>query len=286
MNDSGWINLHRKMLNWEWYSDINTCRLFIHMILKCNWQEGKFRGKTVPRGSFVSSISKLAEETKLTNDEVRTAISHLIKTNEITKQSTNKYTVFTVVNYNLYQDNPNQQDEQDTSNAQAIPKLFPTIEKRNKENKEINKNTMCKADALALFECLWELYPVKKGKGQVSTAAKQRLLKVGYEEMARAIDRYKADLEKDSGWRKPQNGSTFFNSGYVDYLDANYQEQGANASTGTKNKSRDSAADFYKKYLMDDDVDERGGDTVGTENQNRGQAADFCKRFLGTGDSD
>ena len=81
---------------------------------------------------------------------------------------------------------------------------------------------MCKADALALFEHLWELYPVKKDKGQVSLTAKQRLLKVGYEEMARAINRYKADLEKDRGWRKPQNGSTFFNSGYIDYLDKNY----------------------------------------------------------------
>ena len=108
---------------------------------------------------------------------------------------------------------------------------------------------MCKADALALFESLWKLYPVKKGKGQVSIAAKQRLLKVGYEEMARAIDRYKADLEKDSGWRKPQNGSTFFNSGYVDYLDANYQEQGVNNTVGTDNQSWTDAADFYKRFL-------------------------------------
>ena len=81
---------------------------------------------------------------------------------------------------------------------------------------------MCKADALTLFEDLWKLYPSKKGKGQVSLAAKQRLLKVGHEEMVRAIDRYKEDLEKDKDWRKPQNGSTFFNSGYVDYLDENY----------------------------------------------------------------
>ena len=249
MSDSGWINLHRKILGWEWYSDINTCRLFIHMLLKANWQEGKFRGTTVPRGSFISSISKLAEETRLTNDEVRTAISHLIATNEITKQSTNKYTVFTVVNYNLYQDIPKQEHKQDTSNAQAIPKSFPTIEESNKGNKEKNNNTMCKADALALFESLWKLYPVKKGKGQVSIAAKQRLLKVGYEEMARAIDRYKADLEKDSGWRKPQNGSTFFNSGYVDYLDANYQEQGVNNTVGTDNQSWTDAADFYKRFL-------------------------------------
>ncbi len=94
---------------------------------------------------------------------------------------------------------------------------------RVEKSKEENKNTMCKADALALFEKLWKLYPSKKGKGQVSDTAKMRLLKIGYEEMGRAIDRYKTELEKDSDWRKPQNGSTFFNSGYVDYLDANYE---------------------------------------------------------------
>lgn len=90
---------------------------------------------------------------------------------------------------------------------------------------ESNSNTMCKADALALFEDLWKLYPSKKGKGQVSLAAKQRLLKVGREEMVRVIGRYMADLEKDKEWRRPQNGSTFFNSGYVDYLDENYESE-------------------------------------------------------------
>lgn len=252
---AGHINLHRKILDWEWYSDVNTCRLFIHMLLKANWREGKFRGTTVPRGSFVSSISKLAEETGLSNDEVRTAISHLIATNEITKQSTNKYTVFTVTNYGLYQDIPNQEHRQDTGKTQAITKPFPTIEKKEKGNKEKNINTMCKSDALALFEKLWKLYPVKKGKGQVSLAAKQRLLKVGYQEMVRSIDRYKADLEKDSGWRKPQNGSTFFNSGYVDYLDANYQEQGVNDTVERDNQSRRSAADFYEQFLGAGDGD-------------------------------
>ena len=48
------------------------------------------------------------------------------------------------------------------------------------------------------------------------------MLKIGEEELLRAIERYKTELEKDAEWRKPQNGSTFFNSGYVDYLDENY----------------------------------------------------------------
>lgn len=91
------------------------------------------------------------------------------------------------------------------------------------EKKEENKDTLCKADALALFERLWKLYPCKKGKGQVSDAGKKRLLQIGFDEMSRAIERYLAELEKDKDWRKPQNGSTFFNSGYIDYLDANYE---------------------------------------------------------------
>ncbi len=91
------------------------------------------------------------------------------------------------------------------------------------KSKEENKNTLCKADALALFERLWKLYPNKKGKGQISDSKKKKLLEIGFEEMERAIERYKVELKKDE-WRKPQNGSTFFNSGYVDYLDANYEE--------------------------------------------------------------
>lgn len=89
-------------------------------------------------------------------------------------------------------------------------------------NPNPNPNTMCKKDAFALFESLWKLYPNKKGKGQISDTKKSVLLKIGIDEISRAIQRYELELKKDE-WRKPQNGSTFFNSGYVDYLDANYK---------------------------------------------------------------
>lgn len=137
--DCGFIKLHRKFLDWGWYTDINTKIIFIHMLLKANWKDGVFKDITVPRGSFVSSVAKLAEETGLTNDEVRTAISHLVRTKEITKQSTNRYTVFTVVNYALYQDIP----EQRPSSTQPIPVLFPTIEEGKKvRRKEEFRNTV------------------------------------------------------------------------------------------------------------------------------------------------
>ena len=99
------------------------------------------------------------------------------------------------------------------------------IEKdKEKDNKKINSassNAPSKKDISEFFESIWKLYPNKKGKGQVSDSKKKTLYEIGYDELARAIERYNSDLKKEE-WRKPQNGSTFFNSGYVDYLDANY----------------------------------------------------------------
>lgn len=99
--------------------------------------------------------------------------------------------------------------------------LHSRVEKSKEE-----KNTMCKAEACALFEKLWELYPCKKGKGQVSDAAKLRLLKIGYEEMKRAIIRY-IEYVESIDYLHYKNGSTFFNNGYIDYLDKNYVQEKA-----------------------------------------------------------
>lgn len=93
---------------------------------------------------------------------------------------------------------------------------------REEKSREENKNILCKADAVALFERLWSLYPCKRGKEKVTEKKKMELLSIGEEHMLRCIERYKAELKKDAEWRKPQNGSTFFNSGYIDYLDENF----------------------------------------------------------------
>lgn len=137
--DGNYIKLSRGLLEWEWYTDINTTRLFIHMLLKANWKDGNFKGTTVPRGSFVSSIGKLSGETGLTEREIRTAISHLKKTGEVTSKTTNKYTVFTVVKYDLYQTSDKQNDSQETSKRHSNDILTPTIEEK-KEGKK-GRNT-------------------------------------------------------------------------------------------------------------------------------------------------
>lgn len=121
-------------------------------------------------------------------------------------------------------------------------------------DKEIEKNTNnvhpapSKTDINAFFDVLWNQYPVKKGKGQVSDASRKRLFDVGLDEMQRAIHRYLDELQKDASWRKPQNGSTFFNSGYIDYLDANFEPQIRQAIS--HNKTADMLQESYD--MMDD----------------------------------
>lgn len=139
--DGNYIKVSRGILEWEWWSDINTTRVFLYMLLKANWKDGKFKGIDIPRGSFVASIASIAQGTSLTNDEVRTAIKHLISSHTITKQSTNKYTVFSVVNYELYQDTSQTDTKQIPSYSQAIPN-----DRRKKEGKKGNKEKNTKKD--------------------------------------------------------------------------------------------------------------------------------------------
>lgn len=137
--DGNYIKLSRGLLEWEWYTDINTTRLFIHMLLKANWKDGNFKGTTVPRGSFVSSIGKLSSEIGLTEREIRTAISHLKMTGEVTSKTANRFTVFTVVKYDLYQTNDKQNVSQEPVKRQPNDILTTAIEEK-KEGKK-GRNT-------------------------------------------------------------------------------------------------------------------------------------------------
>lgn len=143
MSTAGQILLYRKIVEWEWYTDINTCRLFIHMLLIANWKEGHFRGTTVPRGSFVSSLEKLSEETCLTKRELRTAISHLKTTGEVTVKATNKFSVFTVNNYDLYQSFDTQSDTEETKKRHYNDITTTLIDISNKRNKGNKENIIC-----------------------------------------------------------------------------------------------------------------------------------------------
>lgn len=121
-------------------------------------------------------------------------------------------------------------DRQMTDNMQSNDGIGKdSIDKYSIDNNKASSDAPKESNAEieSFFESIWKLYPNKKGKAAVSKTKKKELFKVGYDEMSRAISRYVTDLKAEE-WRKPQYGSSFFNKGYVDYLDANYQAPATN----------------------------------------------------------
>ena len=100
---SGWIKIHRQILDWEWYSDNNTFRLLMHLILKANHKEKRYRGIELKVGSVITSRDILAIEIGLSIQQVRTSLDKLKSTNEITIKTSSQGTIIQVVNYIKYQ---------------------------------------------------------------------------------------------------------------------------------------------------------------------------------------
>lgn len=155
----GYIKLYRKFVTWEWYDDINTSRLFLHLLLTANWKDVEWHGITIKRGSKLTSRSKLAKETGLTEDQIKTSLNKLISTNEITKESTNKYTIINIVKYGDYQISGNDDTQQNTQqDNQPMPNNYPNECQSNAiqipTNKEIKEFKELKEDNNSLKEII------------------------------------------------------------------------------------------------------------------------------------
>jgi len=132
---TGWIKLHRQLLEWEWYDDINTKCLFIHCLLRANHSDIEWRGHKIKRGQFLTSVDTLTRETGLSISQVRTSMKKLISTNELASKSQARSTVITVVQYDSHQGNDKQDDKLMTMKSQADDNEIATD--KNERTKEL-----------------------------------------------------------------------------------------------------------------------------------------------------
>jgi len=133
---NGWIKLHRSILDWEWYDDMNATRLFLHCLFKANHADKNYRGTVVKRGTFLTGRDLLATETGLSVQQIRTSLSKLKSTNEVTIKSSRQGTVVEVVNYDKFQDATSKPTaEQPTSNQQVTSNKNEKNEKNEKNKK-------------------------------------------------------------------------------------------------------------------------------------------------------
>lgn len=141
MTGNGFVKLHRSITQWEWYKNSKVMRVFLHLLLMANHEDVKWQGITIKRGQRVTSYKHIATEIgDMGVQQVRTALTKLKSTREITSESTSEYTIITITNYNTYQENNKQTNKQLTSDQHATNKQLTT--NKNEKNEKNEKNNI------------------------------------------------------------------------------------------------------------------------------------------------
>ena len=145
----GWIKLHRKLIEWEWFHHPEMLLVFIYLLLKANHQDGNWQGIPVKKGQLVTGRKRLSEETGLSEQKIRGCLKRLKSTSDITIKPTNRFSLITICNYCTYQPDAivinqpiNQPPNQQITNKQ--PTDNQRITTNNKVKKEKNVKTKTK----------------------------------------------------------------------------------------------------------------------------------------------
>ena len=152
-----WIKVYRKFTDWEWYSDVTTKAVFLHLLLTANYKPTKWKGEIIGAGEVVISRKRLSQKLGISEQQVRTALCKLEESGTINRNPTNRYTVIRIVNYCDYQpahqptDNQQNEKNQPTDNQQTTSEKsldywdchnseFETQPKDNQQITNKNKN--------------------------------------------------------------------------------------------------------------------------------------------------
>lgn len=186
---NGWIKIHRKMVNWEWYQDHNVRLVFLHLLLKANYKEKRWKGEIVNRGQLITSRKNLAKEVGLSERQVRTALFKLKTTGEVSIKTTSRFSIITVEKYAFYQDVDDeidqridqQDDQQSTSNRPAIDQRATTTkeikkEKKGKKDKEVKNKDNRYAPDDHLNDAVLEFMKMRKSMRKPMTDRAVKLM--------------------------------------------------------------------------------------------------------------
>lgn len=106
MND-GWIKLHRSALHHPVLRSARAMGFWTYLLLQANWAprkrmvDGEIR--VIDRGEILTSLAKMADDTKLTIKQVRHLLDVFEMDNMVARKGARKGTHLTICNYESYQ---------------------------------------------------------------------------------------------------------------------------------------------------------------------------------------
>jgi len=138
-NSQGWISLHRKLLDNPIFSNYKLLQTFLYCLLKASHSDREqLVGDdlvTIKTGQLVTGRKAISKATKLSEQNVRTALNRLEKLGILTIKPTNKYSIITVVAWDLHQ----QTNQQTTSSQPTSNQQVTTNNNYNNVNNSNNK---------------------------------------------------------------------------------------------------------------------------------------------------
>ena len=147
--NSGYIKLYRKVLEHPIYSKMQYFRVWLHLLLKANHKDKTFifnnKNTTVKAGSFIGSLRGISKELKISISTVKMIIDYLISERMIEHKPNNKFSLFTIVQWDLYQSNEHK-------TARQLNASRTLAETNNNDKNDKNNNTIDAFEKLNLAE--------------------------------------------------------------------------------------------------------------------------------------
>lgn len=136
----GWIKIHRKITDWEWYTDSTVFHLFAHLLIYANREAKCWKGIDLLPGQVVTGRESLALRTGISEQSIRTALNKLKSTGEITSKKYNKFSIITITNWQDYQDDDDEKEENQPANQPATNQQLTSNQPHLNKDKNIRKS--------------------------------------------------------------------------------------------------------------------------------------------------
>lgn len=267
-----WIKLYRKIGDWEWYQDAKMVHLFVHLMLKASFMDGRGLSDS---WQLCTSLRVLSKETGLNLQNIRSCIGKLQRTGEITFRTlpTHQQSLITICNSDSYQSSKRQtapivpqlrpdaapitsQLRPDAAPIAPLPKEYKNI--RNKESKKINNNARAHEEDFVDFSEKETSKENQQKKGEKESflslslhddvwlgAIKKKFAFKSIEEVKDKVENF--DLDHICRGNKEHKDIVDYKSHFCDWLKFNLMEQSPSKRKSTPNTERWEGEKFVPK---------------------------------------
>jgi len=210
--DQGYVKLWRKTIENDWLKNHKLWVFWCYCLIKASHKERiakvGYQDIKINPGEFIFGRRKASKDLKMHESSIQRCVYALVNSKNISVKSNNKFSIITIINWHLYQQDQNKIEQQANNKR--------TTSEHRQECKELKNNNIS-----ANFKKFWSVYPKKRSKGQAEKTFLKLSLNNNFPSiniLIDAIERQKKSIEwkKDNGQFIPYPSSWLNAKGWED----------------------------------------------------------------------